>query len=700
MGAVDPINETALRLDEFTVDVRRRGLYRGSERVHLTPKPFAVLVHLVQNRGRVVTKEELLEAVWGGLREGNTVEQAIRQIRLALGDAAEHPRFIQTIPGEGYSFIAAAADPVPAEVAPVLVGDMTPRSPSNAARSRYRRYVFIGVIVAGAIALGAAFRPGLPDPKLSSPTRITHSSRRILSPILTDGARLFYQEFADGRYYLAQVSASGGEAVGLPGELFNAELCDIKPDGSALLIRDLTHSRENNEPVYLQPIVGGKPRRIGQVMAYDVGWYSDGRQILYSSDGSIFRSDLEGRSVQKLFTVPGNAFWFRWSPDARSLRFTVIDTKTEATSLWEVSADGSKPRRLFPDLRLHQCCGSWTPDGAYFIFQVRVESNYQIWARREERAILRRVNHNPVPLTLGPMNYRGPVASRDGKKLFMRTEIPKGELVRYDSRSRQFITLFTSISPRTLAFSRDGVSIAYTSLVDNNLWRCRSDGGGCIQLTSNMQQTALPRWSPDGQVIAFMGRHFGGNWGIFTVPAAGGGVRSLSPENSSEGDPDWSPDGRSIVFGNVLQPSSKTALYIRELGSNRVSILPGSDSHFSPRWSPDGKFIVALRSDNQRLDIFELASGRWQDLTDVGGGYPNWSHDGMYVYYVSNSDGHRIIHRVNIYSRVRQEVATLANVERGPFIMGDWIGLAPDDAPLTVRNLSSEDIYSWDLILP
>jgi hypothetical protein len=139
------------------------------------------------------------------------------------------------------------------------------------------------------------------------------------------------------------------------------------------------------------------------------------------------------------------------------------------------------------------------------------------------------------------MNYGAPLASTDGKKLFIRAEVPKGELVRYDSRSGAFVTELPAISPRTVAFSRDGKWIAYSSLADNNLWRCRSEGNACLQLTRGMQQTALPSWSPDGRVIAFMARQFGGNWSIFTVASAGGEVHSLSAGDQSLGDPGWSP---------------------------------------------------------------------------------------------------------------------------------------------------------------
>jgi len=391
---------------------------------------------------------------------------------------------------------------------------------------------------------------------------------------------------------------------------------------------------------------------------------------------------------------------FRWSSDARTIRFTIMDTKTESTSLWEVAADGTNPHRLLPEFPYQQCCGSWTPDGKYFVFQVRVENTFQIWTRRENRSLIFRTNDRPVAVAVGVMNYRGPLTSKDGRKLFMRAEALKGEFVRYDYRSQQFIPLLPSISGRTAAYSRDGKWIAYTSLADNNMWRCASDGTECLQLTHGMQQTALPRWSPDGRMLVFMARHFGGNWGIFAVTATGGNLQSFTAGNRSDGDPDWSPNGEQLVFGNILEPAEAKAIYVLNWRTHNVSTLPGSKGYFSPRWSPDGRFIVAIRSDDQRLDIFTFASGTWERLTQIPGAYPNWSHDGKYVYFLSNASGGRTVLRVNIKDGSAERVASLGGVERAPFMMGDWIGLAPDDSPVAVRNLTTEDIYSWDFIRP
>src|SRR5450631_3525776 len=97
----------------------------------------------------------------------------------------------------------------------------------------------------------------------------------------------------------------------------------------------------------------------------------------------------------------------------------------------------------------------------------------------------RPIRAKPFPLVYGSASYRGPLPSRDGKKVFVRAEDPSGELVGYDVRSAQFNSILPSISIRTMEYSNDARWIAYTSLADNNLWRCRADGTQCAQLTQD-----------------------------------------------------------------------------------------------------------------------------------------------------------------------------------------------------------------------
>src|SRR6202050_3452346 len=95
------------RFGQFTLDSRKRTLSRVDSPVSLTPRAFDVLLFLVQNPNRLVTKEELLQAVWGDtfVEEGN-LTQYISHLRKSLGDNPEDTRLIVTIARKGYQFTA------------------------------------------------------------------------------------------------------------------------------------------------------------------------------------------------------------------------------------------------------------------------------------------------------------------------------------------------------------------------------------------------------------------------------------------------------------------------------------------------------------------------------------------------------------------------------------------------------------------
>ena len=97
-----PAGGDAVCLGPFVLDLTRRGLYRDGVKVHLTQKPFETLVYLVLHRDRTVHKQELLDHVWAGtaVTEG-VLTQAVREIRRSLGDDADDPRFVLTIPPGG-----------------------------------------------------------------------------------------------------------------------------------------------------------------------------------------------------------------------------------------------------------------------------------------------------------------------------------------------------------------------------------------------------------------------------------------------------------------------------------------------------------------------------------------------------------------------------------------------------------------------
>src|SRR6476660_6205435 len=95
----------------FRLDAVNRCLWRADERLPLTPKAFDVLSYLVEHRTRLVTQDEILEAVWTDTHVNpEVVKKAVLEIRRTLGDRPDRPSFIETLRKRGYQFIAAVTD--------------------------------------------------------------------------------------------------------------------------------------------------------------------------------------------------------------------------------------------------------------------------------------------------------------------------------------------------------------------------------------------------------------------------------------------------------------------------------------------------------------------------------------------------------------------------------------------------------------
>jgi hypothetical protein len=109
---------------------------------------------------------------------------------------------------------------------------------------------------------------------------------------------------------------------------------------------------------------------------------------------------------------------------------------------------------LLPGWKGIYCCGNWTPDGGYYVFQSTSNSRTDIWAFRERTGLFRKGNGQPVQLTAGPLEFRSPVSSVDGKKLFVIGEHRRGELVRLESKSGQFVPYLGGISAQDVDVPR------------------------------------------------------------------------------------------------------------------------------------------------------------------------------------------------------------------------------------------------------
>jgi len=557
-----------------------------------------------------------------------------------------------------------------------------------------------GALITTTVILGYLLTRPVAPPRVLRTVQLTNTNRPK-SGVLTDGSRLY---FGDGQSGVAQTSVTGGETFPIAASLEDtgfSNVFDISPDGSVLLMSTALGT-SGDGPLWTVPVLGGTPRRLGNLEGHGGAWSPDRKSIAYCKGNEIFLAKSDGSEPRRLLITAGRASDLRWSPDGSILRFTVSDPKTNYRSIWQASADGGNLHPVLPGWSdaPNECCGNWAPDGRYFVFQAIRDETSNVWAMNEHGGLFRSTRQQPIQLTTGPMNIGDPVPSRDGKRLFVQGWRPRGELVRYDARSGQFAPYLSGISAMGLDFSRDGVWVAYNDGTDGTMWRSKVDGTQKLQLVSPPMQAYLPRWSPDGKQIAFFGHPPGEPWQIYVVPVAGGSPELIYRSGANLADPSWSPDGKSLAFGENSLNNQGSAVYVLDLKTRNASKLPGSDGLFSPRWSPNGRYLAAIPLDSLKLMLFELTTQKWTELAKIFVAYPTWSRDGRYLYFNGILDNQEGYFRLQISDRKLERILSLKGFQAAGGAFGNWTGLAPDESPLFVRDASIQEIYALDWETP
>jgi Tol biopolymer transport system component/DNA-binding winged helix-turn-helix (wHTH) protein len=702
-------NPKIVQFGLFELDLEARELRKSGLRIKLQEQPFQILALLLERPGAVVTREELQKKLWPGdtfVDFDLSLNSAVKKLRQALNDDSENPRFVETLYRRGYRFIAPVNGGANSNASQI---ELVQNQASESVHARLapltsipRRHFLVYAAVALLLVLAAAIMyrliPSQP-PRVLGFTQITHDGLSKLI-IFSDGERLYLCEVKGDHFVVSQVSVAGGDTSILPTPFTNVMIVGITPDGSALVATSFQGTSNGLESWFL-PLPTGPPRRINGVLIDSVAWSPDGTQVVFSKGQEIYAAKSDFSEQRKLGTAAGQVSRLRFSPDGRRLSFDVVDPRNGSNSIWELARNGSGLRPLLPGWNSdsRDCCGDWTPDGRYFLFQSFRNGRNDLWALAEKSPWLGGTRQ-PIQLTNGPLDFESPLVSKDGKRIFAIGSQPRCEVVRYDGKSG-FAPYLDGRSIRDLAFSPDGKWVAYVSVPEGQLWRSRVDGSERLQLTPEGISAGLPRWSPDGKQIVFMGTNSKTDWLAYVISSDGTGMRELIPGTDAGYDPGWSPDGKSIVLtlnaaGSPSLNPAGPGIVIYDPESKRISPLPGAKQLYAPRWSPDGRYIAAITDDSLKLMLYDRVSQQWQELVSLPIGYASWSHDGQHIYFDTTLSKDAAFYRVRISDRKLERLFSLSGLRRywGPF--GPWTGLAPDDSPLLVRDTSSREIYALD----
>lgn len=659
--------------DDVSFDTASLRIVKGGVPVEVEPKAVDLLRILIANRDRLVTKEELLDALWPDtFVTPNVLTRAVAQLRKGLGDDAREARYIETATKRGYRFIAVVAErPVsatPAALTPdpgsvpspdSVTGQRPyaePRPPARRAAprsiARALPAVVIGLALLGGLALwrlgsGTATGPAGSGPAMPTVRRLLGSvTDSFLLPTLSpDGQRVAYVSDKTGslELYVRTLDTSGRELA-------------ITNDGG-----------QNTEP----------------------NWSPDGRWVAFHSRvrGGIWVVPSSGgvaRQVVEFGAQPA------WSPDSQWIAFSSYEGAMSAqSSLWQVRADGSERRQLTA-LGMppggHQT-PAWSPDGKRLVFvNFAVDSGPSLWTVARSGDAPQRLFH--LAAAGNPQGSLGsPQVGPDGRAVYFfgTSAGGNGRLFRLPIDPATFSPAGAPVPllpvgdelPSGLAVARNGLVVYGLVEEDSNLWAVDWPVAGSPRRLTAGRRNFRPSYAPDGRRMAYVNWDVGSGLTVWMTTEGESGAEPLLPGRKGS-NPQWTSRGTVLIRNEPAADATFSAVAVdtrrvtpvafdgRDVGE--VSLSPdgavmafhqvGKDGALNvwtqvlatgarrqltfdreaisyPVWSPDGRSIAAevKRGMQTHVVVLSAATGAWRQLTDAPGqSWPNaWSPDGEWI---------------------------------------------------------------------
>jgi serine/threonine protein kinase len=551
---------------------------------------------------------------------------------------------------------------------------------------------YAAVAVAAVMLLVFAFEAARsPSAAQLDSTQLTFSTEPKEGPLFTDGARIYL----NSRRIPSEMAANGGPVVPLHILGPDIFLLDILPDGSQALGWKPKPDDENGRgTLWTASMLGGEPRILTDHLAQHARWSPDGRAFVFSDRSTLYKIDVDGRNLRKIWDAPGDLRALSFSPDGRQLSVTVgvsgtLGADPAPTRLWSVGADGQNahPLRLDWPANASQHSGQWTPDGQHFVFSSDREERLNLyelaappWFAFWRKPTAVRITGNQLPiLAAAPM--------RDSQGLFVLGNTDEGVMRAYDPRSKKLLPYLDDLSMIEFVISPDRQWMAYSEYPSRHLWKSRLDGSERVQLTSST--AVMQQWSPDGKWLAYTDAQ-----NVYLVSAAGGAPQKLTPDGADGVAPSWFPDGKSIAFNNYPYPDKPFGIHVIDLATRRISDMPGADRYYVPSWSPDGKYMVAMAQNPSRMVLYSVQTKTWRDLHtfDVPWGFWTWASDSNSI-YMGLILGKNGIYELTVPQGAWKQLCGLGGVN-GPQGADSFMSLTPDGQPAIMSRTGVGQIYS------
>lgn len=699
-----------IRFGVFELNLRSGELRKAGTRINLQGQPLQTLEFLLEHPGELVTREELRQRLWPKdtfVDFEHGLNAVINRLRDTLGDSADTPRFVETVPRRGYRFIA-----------PVVRGatDREVKAARLRPASRHGKYSMWAAVVL-AITLGAAASVYVVPLWLSSravmqTVPLTSLPNRERQPSFSpDGQQIAFvwdgEQGDNEDIYVKIVGAEGSL------RLTSSPAADRhpvwSPDGRHIVF---VRSSEEGSGIFIISALGGTERKIVPLHtapyegALGPSWSPNG-QLLAITDraesqgpASLLVVTIENLETRKLTSPPANAFGDfapAFSPDGRSVAFIRLGSKR---GIHIVPVDGGEPRLLTPEGLLWAERLTWTPDGRDLVFSSGSGargSSSNLWK-------LSASGGTPERLAVGGDNAANPTISSRGNRLAYEQLMQDANIWQIEVPTS---TPTVRVPARLIAstrheagpqFSPDGTRIVFHSDRTGHfeIWVCDFAGSNLVQLTSfggSVSMVGTPRWSPDGRRIAF--DVFVKEQGdIYVADVDGGTPQRVTAERSDEWVPSWSKDGRWIYFASD-RTGRMEVWKVPVAGGSAVQVT--RQGGFSPFESNDGKFLYYAKG----LD----ADGLWSVAVQGGeeapvmafpraGFWGYWALADTGIYFVNTDARPQPV--LQFLSFAAHRVVDVAELAARPIAFEPGLAVSPDGSRILYTQ---EDQHTSDIMV-
>lgn len=657
------------RFGVYEVDVRDAELRRDGTPVKMREQSFRILVYLLEHAGEIVTREELRRVLWSSdtfVDFDHSLNTAVMKLRDALGDSADAPLYIETIPKRGYRFIAPVSQPADVQTGVAHSSGNSASPPlvaqSSKSHGRSKKLLLpafvIGVLVL--VAVGWILERSFTNWRVPSHTA-TSSNMRIVPLTSLPGAARGPAFSPDGKQIAFLWNAETPAKWNLYVQLVGGEnplqlthttsgfLCcaDWSFDGSEIAF---SRCDDHGGGVFVVPALGGPERKLTDAACGSTPkWTADGKSLVLADrcrpDGptSIVLFSLATGQKRCLHApLPGDAGDGEpaLSPDQKTVAF-LRALSVYSVEIYTVSLAGGEVRQLTQDGHGIRHL-MWSADGKRLIFESDRNGSPRVWQ---------------IPATGGAIEPE-------------------------------------TVYPQSGALSRDGRRLAFVDSSQSSysftVWRAElSHAGGHVvsqtRLLASAGLSGAAQFSPDGQQIVFQSSR-SGRLELWKSDANGGNqVQLTSFDRGVPGTPRWSPDGKWIAFDYYGEKSEKSGnIYVIDVeGRNLRHVTSGDYKRVVPSWSRDGLAIYFASNVTGDWQVWrhELSTGQETQITHHGGFAAFEAYDAKTLYYTKFSGG-------GIWS-VPVEGGTEQNLTETPHL-GYWGHFAVADSGLYLVDSSTE----------